>query len=157
MRKNSKIIDCKQSDNTYLHRDFHGALCYAIKYLDETYGQQATYDYLVQVGNTYFKPLSEKLKTDGLEALENHWRNVFQKEKGQFTLYYKDGQLILEVTECPAIMHLKQTNQLYTDRYCQTTVVVNKTVCNQAGYQCCCEYIPGHGRCTQRFWKGTDT
>ncbi len=31
-----KVLDCKASDNEYLHKDFHGALCYAIKYLDST-------------------------------------------------------------------------------------------------------------------------
>ena len=36
-----KVIDRKASDNEYMHEDFHGALCYAIKYLDDNYGQNA--------------------------------------------------------------------------------------------------------------------
>ena len=153
MASDIKVIDVKQSDNDYLHKDFHGALCYAIQYLDDTFGQQATHDYLVQVGRTYFKPLSDKLKTDGLKALEDYWQKIFQKENGRFTLRYEDNRLVLEVQECPAISHLKKNNLLFTDRYCQTTVVVNETICGQAGYQCSCRYEPGQGKCIQIFWK----
>ena len=148
-----KVIDCKQSDNEYLHKDFHGALCYAIKYLDDNFGEKATEEYLVQVGKTYFKPLSEKLKQEGLKALADHWQYIFQKENGKFRLYYEGNKLILEVDQCPAIAHLKEKNTLYTERYCQTTVVVNKTICQQAGYQCRCEYQSGKGKCVQKFWK----
>ncbi len=148
-----KVIDCKQSDNEYLHKDFHGALCYAIKYLDDNFGEKATEEYLVQVGKTYFKPLSEKLKKDGLKALEDHWQYIFQKENGKFRLHYEGDKLVLEVDQCPAIAHLKEKNMLYTERYCQTTVVVNKTICQQAGYQCSCEYQLGKGKCVQKFWR----
>jgi hypothetical protein len=148
-----KVIDCKQSDNEYLHKDFHGALCYAIKYLDDNFGEKATKEYLVQVGKTYFKPLSEKLKQEGLKALEDHWQYIFKKENGKFRLYYEGNKLVLEVDQCPAIAHLKEKNMLYTERYCQTTVVVNKTICQQVGYQCSCEYQPGKGKCVQKFWK----
>jgi len=79
MTENIKVIDCRQSDNEYLHKNFHGALCYAIKYLDTIFCEQATEDYLVQVGKTYFTPLSEKLKKEGLTALEDHWRRIFNK------------------------------------------------------------------------------
>jgi hypothetical protein len=154
MTKQVRVIDCKKSDNEYLHKDFHGALCYAIKYLDDHYGPQATEDYLVQVGKTYFAPLSEKLKTEGLNVLEAYWRRIFEKEHGRFTLRYEGETLILDVQECPAIAHLKKNNLLFTDRYCQTTVVTNETICAEAGYQCRCEYVPGEGKCVQTFWKG---
>ena len=45
-----KVLNCKASDNEYLHKDFHGALCYGIKYLDDVYGQDATAEYIKQVG-----------------------------------------------------------------------------------------------------------
>jgi hypothetical protein len=153
MSNKVKVIDCKQSDNEYLHKDFHGALCYAIKYLDDKFGEKATEEYLIQVGNTYFKLLADKLKKEGLSALESHWRHIFQKEQGQFKMYYDNDKLILEVSECPAIAHLKKRDIFYTERYCQTTVVVNRTLCQQAGYQCSCEYESGKGKCIQKFWK----
>ncbi len=147
------VIDCKHSDNEYLHKDFHGALCYAIKYLDDNFGEKATEDYLAQVGSTYFKPLAEELQKDGLQALEKHWKYIFEKEQGEFRTYYDGSALVLEVEKCPAIAHLKKSDQLFTDRYCQTTVIVNKTICSQSGYECTCEYNPGEGKCIQKFWR----
>lgn len=148
-----KILECKAADNEYLHKDFHGALCYAIKYLDDNFDEQATEEYLTQAAMSYFSPLIEKLKTDGLKALENHFRNIFTKEKGRFEIGYKDDKLILEILECPAIAHLKKRDLFFTDRYCLTTVVVNRTICKESGYNCSCEYEPGQGRCIQKFWK----
>ena len=148
-----KVIDCKASDNEYMHKDFHGALCYAIKYLEDNYGLDSVEEYLQQVAKTYFSPLTEKLKSEGMQALEDHWRDIFTSESGEFNISYKDDVLVLEVTKCPAIAHLKEKNMLYTDRHCLTTVIVNKTICQDAGYNCSCEYEPGKGKCIQKFWK----
>ena len=152
-RQDIKVIDRKASDNEYMHKDFHGALCYAIKYLDDNYGHDATKEYLQQVARTYFVPLTEDLEAHGLKALEKHWQDIFSKEGGKCNISYEDNKLVLEVTQCPAIAHLKENNMLYTDRHCMTTAVVNETLCQDAGYACSCEYEPGEGKCIQRFWK----
>ena len=151
-----RILDCKATDHDYLHKDFHGALCFGIKYLDDRYGPEATAEYLRQLGRNCYSPLTEQLKADGLGALQKHWREAFTKEGGKFTLEYQDEVLVLTVHECPAIMHLKAINQLYTPRYCETTAVVNETVCVQAGYKSSCQYEAGEGRCVQKFWKPTE-
>ena len=148
-----RVLDCKATDHVYLHRDFHGALCYGIKYLDDHYGPEATTEYLRQVGRNCYAPLSQQLKGEGLTALQNHWNDVFTKEGGKFTLEQQGGVLVLTVQECPAIAHLKKINQFFTPRFCETTAVVNKTLCSQAGYDCSTEYEPGAGRCVQKFWK----
>ena len=153
---NIKVLDCYAGDNEYLHRDFHGALCYTIKYLDDKFGHDATAEYLRQVGRTYFAPLSEKLKTDGLAALEDHWRNIFGTEGGKWSLDYDGDTLVLTVDECPAVAHIKATGHLYTDRFCVSTVIVNETICVDAGYKCSCQYEPGVGKCVQKFWKETE-
>jgi predicted ArsR family transcriptional regulator len=148
-----RVLDCKATDHEYLHKDFHGALCYGIKYLDDHFGPEATTAYLRQVGRSYFAPLSQQLRDEGLAALEKHWREIFTKEGGAFSLEIQDGVLTLTVHNCPAIAHLKRINQLFTPRFCETTVVVNETVCGEAGYKCSCHYEPGEGRCVQKFWK----
>ena len=51
-------------------------------------------------------------------------------------MHYEGEVLVLTVERCPAIAHLKRREQLFTDRYCETTVVVNEAVCQQAGYRC---------------------
>ncbi len=148
-----KVLECRSSDNEYLHRDFHGALCYAVKYLDDTFGHKATAEYLQQAGVKVFSPLIAELKQKGLCAVERHFRRIFEIEGGRAIFRYEGMTLVIEVLECPAVRHLCSTGQLFTNRYCETTVNVNKAVCNAAGYDCSCVYEPGRGRCVQKFWK----
>ena len=149
----TQLLDRTASEGEYLHRDFHGALCYAIAYLDRRHGPQVTRRYLQQVGRTCYAPLIERLAAEGLPALEEHWRAVFEREGGGYVLAYEDGTLVLTVSDCPAVAHLKARGQLYTERFCVTTEVVNETICRAAGYVASCAYEPGQGRCVQRFWR----
>ncbi len=151
--KNIKVMTRKASDNFYLHKDFHGALCYAIKYLEENFGAAAVREYFEQVGSSYFSVLSDKLKKEGLSALEDHFTKIMTLEAGEFDFSYEGSTLVLRVSKCPAIMHLKSINALFTDSFCESTVVVNETICKNAGYQCSCEYQKGEGKCIQKFWK----
>lgn len=151
-----KVLDCRAQDHEYLHKDFHGVLCYSIKYLDDNFGPEATEQYLRRVGRNVYGPLIAALHAEGLDALERHWRDIFTREGGGFTLRREDGALVLEVSECPAVCHLKKTGQLYTERYCESTVVVNDTICGEAGYKASCRYEPGQGKCVQKFWKGEE-
>jgi hypothetical protein len=148
-----KVLDCQASDHEYLHKDFHGALCYSIRYLDENFGPEATEEYLRDVGRNNYKALVRRLTESGLPALERHWREVFTREGGKFRMEYEGDTLVLTVDECPAIAHLKRTGQLFTTRYCETTGIVNETICQQAGYLASCVYKPGEGKCVQKFWK----
>ena len=152
-KNNVMILEHNSSDNQYLHKDFHGALCYAIKYLDQTYGQDAAAECLQQVGREVFSALSSALKKDGPIAIERHFKHIFELEGGNAKFECKNDQLTIEVLKCPAIAHLQSTGQLFTNRYCETTVNVNKAVCAVAGYEFSCEYIPGGGKCIQKFWK----
>ena len=65
--KKPRVLDCKAVDNKYLHKDFHGVLCYSIKYLDDQYGQEATKEYLQQTAKTCFVPSKiSKLNESGI-------------------------------------------------------------------------------------------
>ncbi|OHB59851.1 MAG: hypothetical protein A2Y12_10705 [Planctomycetes bacterium GWF2_42_9] len=150
-----KVLDYKQSDNEYLHKDFHGALCYAIKYIDERYGFEATNNYLQMVGKNIYPPLIARIKKDGLVALVLHFKNIFELEGGKVEIVYGGNRLTIKVHECPAIKHLRKTKQLYTHRYCETTVQINKAICQAADYNCTCAYKPGQAQCVQQFW-GTE-
>jgi hypothetical protein len=148
-----RTLELKASDNQYLHKDFHGALCYAIRYLDETFGTDATTQYLRQVGSENFKPLIEEVKKKGVVALERHFKQIFELEGGQAQFKCANDQLTIEVSKCPAIVYLKSNGQLFTNRYCETTVNINQGICHSAGYECSCNYAAGEGRCVQKFWK----
>jgi len=76
-----KILDQKVSDNVYLYKDFHGALCCGIKYIDGTFCPDAIIEYLQQVGETFCSPLTEALKQRGLAELEEHFKDIFTKKR----------------------------------------------------------------------------
>jgi hypothetical protein len=153
LENNIKILERNSSDNQYLHKDFHGALCYAVKYLDDTFGMDATAQYLAQVGTAVYKPLIEAVKKEGLIALERHFKHIFELEGGQAQFELKGDSLIIRVSKCSAITHLRSIGGLFSDRYCETTVKVNSAICEASGYQCSCDYQPGAGCCEQHFWK----
>ena len=67
---NIKVLYCRALDNEYLHKDFHGGLCYAIKYLDDNYSHAVTTKYLRKVGQSCYLPLIANLKKNGLVELE---------------------------------------------------------------------------------------
>jgi len=148
-----KVMERSASDNQYLHKDFHGALAYAICYLDRRYGEQGIREYLEQTAINAYKPLIEAVRKDGLAAIESHFKKIFEIEGGKFKLTNEGDYLTLTVSECPAVCHLKKTNQLYSDKFCLTTVVVNETVCRLAGIETDCQYNTEKGCCEQRFWR----
>ncbi|OHB55215.1 MAG: hypothetical protein A2Y12_09320 [Planctomycetes bacterium GWF2_42_9] len=148
-----RILERTGSENHYLHKDFHGALCYAIKYLDEIYGPAVTTEFLKQVGKEQYGWLSKEIKKQGIMALVNHTKKIFDQEDGKLECVQDGESLEINVLQCPAITHLLATDQLFTNRFCETTVQVLAAICESSGYGCSCEYIAGEGSCVQRFWK----
>ena len=89
-QKKAKVLDCKASDNAYLHKDFHGAMSYAISYLDAHYGDAGIKEYLEQVAKNAYSPLIEAVKQEGLSAIEKHLRKIFELEQGVFKIEKED-------------------------------------------------------------------
>ena len=113
LNKALRVLDCKATDHAYLHKDFHGALCYAIKYLDDNYTPAATREYLAGVGRNCFAPLSQNLKAEGLPALEKHWNEIFTKEGGKFTLEYRDRVLGADRPRMPGHRALEENRPAF--------------------------------------------
>ena len=57
-----------------VHKDFHGAMSYGLKYVYENYGKQGVKQYLTNLANTIYSPLSKDLAENGLKGLEKHWK-----------------------------------------------------------------------------------
>jgi hypothetical protein len=148
-----RVCDCTPEEHEYLHRDFHGALCFAVRHLDETWGPDATAAFLRRLGTSVYAPLRRALLEEGLPALATHWRGVFAQEGGRVEIELGEEELTLRVARCPAVAHLQARGLLFTDRYCETTRQVNAGLCAGTGYRAACDYDAGAGRCVQRFWR----
>ena len=141
----------------HVHKDFHGAMSFALRFLSDRYGRGEMEEYLRRVAKEVYGPLRKRLKEEGLKALEEHWRKVFTLEGAEegkdFTLSYEDGALVLRVLRCPAVWHIKERGYKLSEDFCETTRIVNEGICLPAGYGCSVDYERGAGRCVQRFWR----
>lgn len=136
-----------------VHKDFHGAMSYGLKYVHENYGEEGVRQYLVNVANTVYAPLSQDLAKNGLRALEQHWRRIFDLEGARYELSYDGDALDLKIDECPAISHMKKHGYEIYDQFCDHCRVVNTEICRNAGYESSTDYDQNAGKCLQRFWR----
>ena len=136
-----------------VHKDFHGALSYGIEFLSERYGREELCEFFGGLADSVYKSLVEDIRRRGLIALHNHWENIFSLEDGKYSLTLEADRLTLEVSECPAIAHMKKNSYTIAARFCEHTHLTNKAICQAAGYECSVEYDQTKGQCVQCFWK----
>lgn len=152
MISSKKYELCEMKTN--IHKDFHGAMSYGLKYVYENYGQEGLNQYLVSLANTVYVPLSEELAKDGLKALEKHWQKIFGLEEADYNLFYTENVLNLKINKCPAISHMKKHNYELFDKFCEHCNIINTEICKNAGYKSFIKYDQNKGSCLQKFWKG---
>jgi len=136
-----------------VHKDFHGALSYGLQFLDDRFGPEALETFLCGLADTVYRPLAEALRERGLEALREHWQQVFELEGGDVDVEMEDDTLVLTVQACPAVCHLHARGYAVAERFCEHTRLVNDAICRAAGYAASVEYDQAAGRCVQRFWR----
>ena len=138
-----------------VHKDFHGALSYGIQFVVDNYGLEGLKKYLRGLSKSVYAPLVKALRKDGLPALRKHWADIFTLEGGEFEFREEDNTLVFEVTQCPAIAHMKAQGYDISPHFCEHTRILNEAICSDAGYACSVDYNQEEGRCVQRFWKET--
>jgi hypothetical protein len=136
-----------------VHKDFHGALSYGIQFLTEEYGREGAEEFLRGLAETVYAPLVKRLREEGIIALRDHWDEKFTEEGGAFSMRMEENALVLDVSLCPAVHHMKSHGYTIAPNYCEHTRLVNEAICAAAGYACSVEYDQDAGRCVQRFWK----
>lgn len=158
--KHKEIGGCSANMESLManvHKDFHGCFSFGLEFLLENYGQEEMEEYLRRLARTVYAPLIESVRDRGLQALEEHWRNVMALEEADFDLHSAyDGTLVLEVKQCPAITHMRERGYEVCRRFCEATRIVNDEICLRAGYVSEVEYDQESACCTQRFRKEAD-
>jgi len=149
-----ELMRRKASDNPYLHKDFHGALSGGIEYLDRRFGPQAVRDYLRQFARAFYGPLTEALRAQGLVALKEHFERIYRLEGAAVNVRLSDNELVVEVPECPAVMHMREHGYPVARLFEETTRTVNQAICEGTPYSAeLVEYDPPSGRSIQRFYR----
>lgn len=149
-----QVMRRKASDNTYLHKDFHGALSVGLDFLRDNYGEQAVREYLRQFTKSYFAPLREELIKDGLPALARYFKKTYETEEARVEIEQTDGELVVKVAACPAVTHMREHNYAVSPLFYETTKTVNDALCEDTPFAAeLVEYDDRTGRSVQRFWR----
>ncbi|MCK5805434.1 MAG: hypothetical protein KAI66_21565, partial [Lentisphaeria bacterium] len=140
------------ADNEYLHKDFHGALNCGIRYLHEHFGEEAVRHYLRDFAREYYAPLRERLKTDGLSALRQHFESIYRAENASFSFAQSAEELTLTIDACPAVTHIRSLGDTPCELFVETTRTVNQTICEDTPYEAqLLSYDEQTGASAQRF------
>lgn len=144
------------SDNKYVHRDFHNALNLGIAYLQESYGDEAVREYLHEYAKAFYAPLTKALCDHGLNAVEEHFKAIYEAEEVPNNISFEQSkdELVMRVSRCPAISHMRKTNQTIHPLYYETTLTVNNTICEGTPYAFdLVSYDETDGASVQRFYR----
>ena len=136
-----------------VHKDFHGALSFGLRFIEDHYGRDGVCAFLSGLAGSVYAPLVADIRARGLEALHDHWQAVFDLEDGGVTIAMDGGTLVLDVYRCPAVTHLRERGYAVAPCFCEHTRIVNEAVCRAAGYASSVEYDQAAGRCVQKFWR----
>jgi len=147
-----EVMHRKASDNEYLHKDFHGALNFALAYVHEGWGIRGVREYLERFARTYHAPRIEAIRRDGLDALEAYLRDLYDREGGEVEFERESDRLTLRVRRCPALGHLQHRGDEPVPFFCETTRIVNRVLCEGGGVAFeLAEVDPGRAACVQVF------
>ena len=149
-----QIIRQKTSDSTYYHPDFHIAFNYGIEYLHKNFGENVVLEYLMRFANAYFAPLKKALMDTGLLAIKEHYEKIHQIENAIFSLNISNNELLIHISESPAVMYIKENGHAVSPLFQETVTTVNKEICMNTPYECeLVDYNSENGAYQLRFFK----
>ena len=119
------------SDNPYLHKDFHGALNFALIYLEQQHGEQGVREYLTRFAEQYYAPLNQAIREKGLDALQKYLEQIYALEGGQVEIrrMADPDRLEVHVTHCPAVDHIRSGGNDVSPLFHLTHEIVHKCIC----------------------------
>ncbi len=149
-----QVMERSASDNEYLHKDFHGALSAGLDYVAKHFGEDAVREYLRQFTRSYYAPLIAKLNEEGLSALRDHFRWLYELEAGEAEITCSEDELVVSVKACPAVSHMREQSYAVSPLFSETTRTVNETLCEGTPFAAeLVEYDEETGQSTQRFYR----
>jgi hypothetical protein len=125
-----EVMTRTASQNTYLHKDFHGALSVGLIYVQEHFGDDAVREYLRDFATAFYSPLTASIRERGLIALKEHFEKIYNLEGGDVSIRYANDELVIDVKACPAVTHMREHNYLVSPLFHETTRTVNEVICD---------------------------
>ncbi len=147
-----KTMERKQSDNRYLHKDFHIALNLMMNYILENYGHDALISYLRQFSLTYHSPLRQRMLKGDLEALAVYFMDVYKNEDWPVSIELAGNRMEIKQDACPAISYIRKKGGEPCVLYRETYNTVYSSLCEKTPFEYRLEYYDDiTGACRQSF------
>jgi hypothetical protein len=137
-----------------VHKDFHGALSFSMSYLRDRFGGEELREFFREASREVYQPLIERIRSGGLGVLADHLKGVYVAEDGEFELNLHSDELVLEMRNCVAILHMRKVGYPIDPGFCDmSTKLVSEAIVSAAGFESAIDYDQERGRCSQRFYK----
>jgi len=148
-----QVMDIKQGDNKYLHRDFHFHGDLALRYLGEHFGENGVRAFLTDYVNNYYAPLLQDAKERGLAALRDWIVQLYTVEEASDVLRCELTQdsLLVSISESPAIAHLRATGTEPCKYYIEQTRTLYSAMADSIGVSFNLDHYDDTGRAEFTF------
>lgn len=149
-----EVMNRTSSDNIYLHQDFHIGLNLGIQYLHQHYGENAVREYIRQCVLSFFSPLIEDIKKQGLIAIKEHYDRIYRLEGVIPKFDLSENKLTIAIDACPAVLYLRKKNIPVEELFFETTKTMNEILCEGTPFfSILSEYDKQSGASIQNFYR----
>lgn len=132
--------------------DFYFAVNATFKFLLNRLGEAGWIRYLQDMGRTYFKPVNDLWRADGLPAVAEYWKEFFAAEPGgDVEVRQLTNCVEIRVAVCPALAHLRTGGRQPVGCFCQHCWYLGEARAKEAGMTMRLE--GGNGKCVHRYYE----
>jgi hypothetical protein len=136
--------------------DFYFAINATFRFILERFGEEGLRRYWFALGSEYYAPLMEAWKKDGLPEIAAYWRAFFTSEPGgEVTIEENASEVVVNVSHCPAIQHLRAHGREIVPCFCQHCYFISEAIAAPAGFAI--RVVGGNGSCRQTIGRRDGT
>ena len=152
MNKQTLNQRLRYSDKGNVHMDFHGATNTTIEFIIKKYGVETMNDIFKKVGNEVYMDIKQHIKSGNIKMLAKHWQYFFDRENAEYSITFKDDEIILIVKRCTAYEHVKKLVGDVSPNFCDQTIKTNEAIADGTPYEIKTEIL-GEASCKQIIRK----
>jgi len=130
--------------------DFYFAINATFRFIADKLGPDGWVSWLRDMAADYYRPVWEQWRRGGLDSVARYLDAAFAAEPGAvYRVLQQPDEVVLEITECPALKHLRAHGREIVPFYCQHCQHQFGTMAGLAGLSMALR--GGNGSCTQVF------
>ena len=149
-------MDRQASDNEYFHPTFHISKNRGLDYLGRRWGGEHVVTHLTRFARSFYAPLIQKVRQEGLSAFREHIENTYAAEKTPEAVRCQltGDELLVTVSSCPGIRCIRGAGYEVSPWYPEEINTVFRVIAEDAGYSfTLLSYDTETGACEYRITK----